>query len=272
MKDASTIPTDAKTAPLTESDIAFLNQRLFGKGRFLKEFAMLPMRISALSIIALPPLLLGTGLCLVVYRLFSSASVTPSAVGRVLVTLWLPTILIIAFFVIRSFLRDYKERQLHNPSLRADLEMGVKIGETLEIEEALCVQEVEHRGLFYFCRVSDGRVFLILDEASACWDDEDLAEGYRRGVDPRQKRFVPLGTLTIWHAPNSKMFLGEEFSGPPVPLIEGIYEGSPFDDFPRDDGDFGRPPQVHTSWEEIVRSYPVRVDWSEIIARAGHED
>lgn len=272
MQDEITSGAHQKTAPLTESDIAILNQRMYSKGRFLKGIAMLPIRIGAISTVALIPLLLVSTLSSVIYRLFSSSPVTSPAVDSVLLALWLPTTVIIAFFVIRSFLRESKERQRHNPALRADLENGVKIGKTLEFLEALCVQETEHRGLAYFCRTSDGRVFLILDEASACWEDEDLAEGYRRGVDPRQERFVPLSTLTIWQAPNSKMYLEEEFSGTPVPLIEGIYEGGdPLDDFIRAGGEFGRPPQIHQSWDEILRSYrcdSARVDWSEIIARA----
>lgn len=272
MQDEITSGAGPKTAPLTESDIAILNQRTYSKGRFLRECAMLPMRIGAISTVALTPLLLVSTLSLVIYRLFSSSPVTSPAVDSVLLTLWIPTSVIIAFFVIRSFLRESKERQLHNPALRADLENGVKIGETLEFEEALCIQEVEHRGLAYFCRTSDGRVFLILDEASACWEDEDLAEGYRRGVDPRQERFVPLSTLTIWQAPNSKIHLEEELSGAPVPLIQGIYEVDyALNEFIVAGGEFGRPPLIHQSWDEILRSYrcdSARVNWSEIIARA----
>lgn len=271
MQNKTSIATSPKTAPLTEADIAVLKRRIGSKGRFLKEFALLPLRIIAISVVAMLPLMLATILSVYIYRLFSNSQVAPSTLALILVTLWLSTALIIAFPVIRSFLREGKERQLHTPALRADLENGVKIGETLEFEEALCVQEVEHRGLAYFCRTSDGRVFLILDEASPCWEYEDLAEGYRRGVDPRQERFVPLTTLTIWQVPHSKMFLEEEFSGTPVPRIEGIYEvGDSLNDFIKS-SEFGRPPQIHQSWDEILRSHrcdSARVDWSEIIARA----
>jgi hypothetical protein len=119
--------------------------------------------------------------------------------------------------------------------------------------------------LGYFWRITDGRVFFIYDEGSACWELEGLAEGYRRGVDPRHERFVPLRTLNILWTQSSKIVLADEFSGKPTLLADGIYEG----DFPESENEFGGPTQVHKTWEEIINSYrrdSCRVNWSEVIS------
>jgi hypothetical protein len=265
MSTDTSIGANKETVPLTASDIATLKRYIFSSGSLLRELAMLPIGIGAFGILAGIPaglvFLLGVG----VYPLFSSTPLNSRALSQVVCLIWLASIPVISFFIIRSFIRDCRRRLLRNAPIRADLASGVKIGEILEIEEALCIQEVEHRGLGYFCRITDGRVFFIYDEGSACWELEDLAEGYRRGVDPRHERFVPLRTLKIWWTQSSKIVLADEFSGKPTLLADGIYEG----DFPESENEFGGPTQVHKTWEEIINSYrrdSCRVNWSEVIS------
>ena len=228
---------------------------------------MLPICIGGFGVLVGIPaglvFLLGVG----VYPLISSTPLNSRVLSQVICLIWLAPIAVISFFIIRSFIQDCRKKQLRNAPIRADIASGLKIGETLEIEEALCIQEVEHQGLGYFCRITDGRVFFIYDEGSACWEREDLAEGYRRGVDPRHERFVPLRTLKIWWTKNSKIVLADEFSGEPTPLVDGIYEG----DFPESENEFDGPTQVHKTWEEIMNSYKrdsYRVIWSDVISSA----
>jgi len=253
-----------QTVPLTDEDRAILRGYLFTRARFVRDLAMMPM--GAFALVALCGLPVGLLVLLVagVDHVLGLSVLQHPATGLLFLGLWLLLVAVAGFYSMRHTVAEYRARFAANAPLQADLAAGVKEIETLRIEEALCVQENEHGGLGYFCRVADGRVIFVIDSASASWEDEDLAEGYRRGVDPRQERFVPTDTLRLCRAAASGYVFEEEFSGAPVPRVEGIY----WTDVTRlpDSGTFVRRP-----WKKIrstCAQAEKRVDWTEVIERA----
>lgn len=253
-----------QTAPLTDEDRAILRAYLFTRARFARDLAMMPLGVFAL--VALCGLPVGLLVLLVagVDHVLGLSVLQHRVTGLLLLGLWLLLVVSIGFYSMRHTVAEYRARFAANAPLQADLAAGVKEIETLRIEEALCVQEDEHSGLGYFCRVADGRVIFVIDDASASWEDEDLAAGYRRGVDPRQERFVPTDTLQLCRAQASGYVFEETFSGAPVPRVEGIY----WTDVTRlpDSGTF-----IDRPWEEVrstCAQAAKRVDWTEVIERA----
>lgn len=260
-------PTTARgieTVPLTDRDREILSGQLFTRGRFARDLAMLPLGLFAgVALCGLPVGLLVLLVAGLDYLLGTSL-LQHRVTGLLFLALWVALTLVAFAYSMRHSVAEYRSRFAANAPLKADLASGVKHCEALRIEEALCVQENEHSGLGYFCRVADGRVIFVIDYASASWEDEDLAEGYRRGVDPRQERFVPTDTLRLCQAAASGYVFEEDFSGAPVPRVEGIY----WTDVTRlpDSGTF-----IDQPWEKVrstCAQAEKRVDWTEVIERA----
>jgi hypothetical protein len=235
--------------------------------RLAKELAQMPLGLFMFSALATLPVGLLAALIAGIDQLLGLSLLQSRITSNVLIGIWIVSVLVANYFAVRSWLPDFRGRLARNAPFKIDLAGGVKQCETLPIEEALCVQENEHQGLGYFCRVADGRVVFVLDYESASWEDEDLAEGYRRGVDPRQERFVPKSSLHVCRAPASGFVFDEEFNGDRVPLVEGIY----WTDVERlpESGSF-----VDKSWKSVLAKYKRekdRVDWTEVIARAAKQ-
>jgi hypothetical protein len=251
--------------PLTDENNQALRAGLMTPGRRIKEIALMPLALILFIALANVPVI---GLVTLILAgsdsLFGTHLLVTPTMRVVVPVLCVVVAIAVSYFMLRSWLRDYRERLAMSAPLKSDLAGGVKQCETLRIEEALCVQEDEHSGLGYFCRVADGRVILVLDYESASWEDEDLAAGYRRGVDPRQERFVPSDTLRLCRAPVSGFVFDEEFSGERVPLLQGIY----WTDVTKlpESGTF-----IAKSWKAVLVQYKRekrRVDWAEVIKRA----
>ena len=257
-------PRNLETVPLTDRDREILRGSRFTRVQYARDLAMLPVGLLACAALAGLPVGLLALLVVGLDALLGTSLLQNRGTGLLFLTVWIVLTVVAFAYSARRALAETRSRYAASAPLEADLASGVKQCEALRIEEALCVQENEHSGLGYFCRVADGRVIFVLDYASASWEDEDLAEGYRRGVDPRQERFVPTDTLRLCRAAASGYVFEEEFSGAPVPRVEGIY----WTDVTRlpDSGTFVRRP-----WEKIrstCAQAEKRVDWAEVIERA----
>jgi hypothetical protein len=257
--------TTTETVPLAEDDERLLRGQLTTRARLFRHIALMPLTffmnatLSSIPVGAMAMVIAG------LEHLSGLKIFAHSATLVLLVVVWLGVAAIANVLVFRSTLSRYRRGVAANASLKADLDGGLKYCEMLRIEEALCVQENEHSALGYFCRISDGRVMFILDHDSACWEDEDLAKGYRRGVDPRQEHFVPADTLRVCRAPASGHVLKEEFSGQRVPVVEGIY----WTDVTKlpEHGTF-----MDINWTTVLAQYKHdRVNWAEGVKRTDDE-
>lgn len=256
-----------ESVPLIDEERKQLRASLMTPGRMLKDILIMPLALFMFTAFSAIPaglvalVLVGVGAVLGVNFLDNRITL------GVLLVLWLGVAVVANYFVFRSSVPEYRARFARNAPLKSDLAGGVKQCESLRIEEALCVQEDEHKGLGYFCRVADGRVIFELDYGSQSWEDEDLAEGYRRGVDPRQEKFLPAEHLRLCWAPASGMIFEEAFSRARVPLVEGIY----WTDVTKlpESGTF-----IKKSWPKVVAQYKRdkrRVDWTELLQSVGME-
>lgn len=257
-------PRSCETVPLTDRDREILRGQLFTRAQFARDLAMLPLGLLVCTALCGLPVGLLVLLVVGLDALLGTSLLQAPVTGLLFFGLWVVLAALAFAYSARRALAETRSRYAANAPLEADLASGMKQCEALRIEEALCVQENEHSGLGYFCRVADGRVIFVIDDESASWEDEDLAAGYRRGVDPRQERFVPTDTLRLYRAAASGYVFEEEFSGAPVPRVEGIY----WTDVTRlpDSGTFVRRP-----WEKIrstCAQAAKRVDWAEVIERA----
>jgi hypothetical protein len=254
-------PHATTTVQLTDDERRVLRSQLITRGRLLKDIALMPLALFGFTLLATLPVGLLVLLIAGVDTLFGLTLLKDA--GLFVPVVWAISVIVVNGFAFRGTVAEYRARFATNAPLEADLAAGIKQCETLRIDEALCVQENEHGGLGYFCRVADGRVIFVLDYASASWEDEDLAAGYRRGVDPRQERFVPTDTLRVCRGPARGHVFDEDFSGSPVPRVEGIYQadvaGLP------ESGTF-----VEAGWQAVCRQYlqdANRVNWAEVTAR-----
>jgi hypothetical protein len=254
----------ADVVPLSADDKQALRAHLMTRTRLVKDIAMMPLALFAFTALSAIPAGFVALLIAGLEALFDMPLLMHKVTQVLLAGLWLGVAMVANYFVFRGTVAEYRLRFADNAPLRRDLAGSVKHCETLQIEEALCVQENEHSGLGYFCRLADGRVIFMFDYASPSWEDDDLATGYRRGIDPRQERFVPTHTLRVCRAPASGRVFDEEFSGEPVPLVEGIY----WTDVTKlpDSGTF-----IGKSWKAVLARYKrdkKRVNWDEVIKRA----
>lgn len=257
-----------ESIPLSDEERKQLRAQRVSPWRMIRDYVLyMPLLLFFVAGVAALPSGLVAAFLALLDHFFDLKLLAHGITRSLLIGLWGMLVLGFAAYGTRESWREYRSRSKQRAPVQSDLAGGVKQCQTLRIDEALCVQEDEHEGLGYFCRLADGRVIFVVDHESQSWEPEDLAAGYRRGVDPRQEKFVPAETLRLCWAPASKFVFDEAFSGARVPLVDGIY----WTDVTKlpDSGTFIKKP-----WAEVVTQYKQdkrRVDWTDAIKQAEEE-
>lgn len=154
--------------------------------------------------------------------------------------------------VLWLFAKDRVAARARGRTRDADLAAGAVEVVRYRVLSALCVTEDEHGALGYYVKTAEGDVVFVVDEASACEEEAEIAWGYMRyGRDPRQVRFGPREWLEVVRTAVSGRVLSAEFVGERVEPEAGIYTVSVEREWIGD----GPAMMVQSTWAEVLAAY-----------------
>jgi hypothetical protein len=149
--------------------------------------------------------------------------------------------LVIVLVIGPEVLKIFRRSKSVVSALEADLASGTVEDMTLQVVQAIRLQEPEHGGFLYFLRTTDERVYVQFD-----YESQDLGV---QGRDPETSEYLPRDTLNVVRAQKADRVLASAFTGQPVPIVNKGKLTSKPKHWPEPDS------FCETPWNSLVSTY-----------------